>query len=197
MNARTQTKTAALTAMALTLALTASLAAAAPGNGAAERANKSSACRTVENYSMSAWVAPVAMVLHSAAQWEKWNERMAEEGLAVAAEAMPAGVDWSKECVLVLALGELPEARHLSLTGVTRGLSGTRLNLTVEAGRGGRAPALVLAMPKSAASRLTLASDTMGLPECRTYSEASLAGNAIGEPVAVATSWGAMKAEYR
>lgn len=196
MNARTQTKTAALAAMALTLVMTASLAVAAPRNGA-ECAKKSAACRTVENYTMSAWMAPVAMVLHSAAQWEKWNERMAEEGLAVAAEALPANVDWSKEAVLVLALGELSDARRMSLTGVTSGLNGTRLNLKVEAGHGGRTPALVLAMSKSAAGRLSLASNTMGLPECRTYSETNLAGDAMGEPVAVATSWGAMKAEYR
>ena len=196
MNARTQTKTAALAAMALTLMLTASLAAAASGNGA-ERANKSAACRTVETYAMSAWMAPVAMVLHSAGQWEKWNEQMADAGMAVAAEALPEGVDWSKECVLVLALGELSEATSLSLTGVTRGLSGTRLSLTVEAGHGGRTPALVLAMPKSAAAHLTLSCNTKGLPECRTYSAASVAGDAIGDPVAVATSWGAMKADYR
>ncbi len=196
MNARTQTKTAALAAMAMTLVMTASLAGAAPRN-AAECAKKSAACRTVENYAMSAWMAPVAMVLHSAAQWEKWNERMAEEGLAVAPEALPANVDWAKEAVLVLALGELSDARRMSLTGVTSGLNGTRLSLKVEAGHGGRTPALVLAISKSAAGRLTLASDTMGLPECRTYSETNLAGDAMGAPVAVATSWGAMKAEYR
>ena len=197
MNARTQTRTAALVAMALTLVLTASLAAAAPRDGAAGRAKKSASCRTVVNYAMSAWLAPAAMVLHSAGAWTAWNEKMAENGLAVAADALPQGVDWTKESVLVLALGELSEAHHLTLTSATRTLSGTHLSLSVEAGRGGRTPALVLALPKSAVRRLTLSGDTMGLSEHQTYPEASLAGAVDSEPVAVATSWGAMKAEYR
>lgn len=195
MNARTQTKTATLAAMVLTLALTASLAAAAPG--AAERAKSLVPCRTVENYAMSAWVAPTAMVLHSAGAWTAWNEQMAEEGLAVAPEALPQGVDWAKECVLVLALGELAEAHQLTLAGARRNVQGTTLSLTVEAGRGGRAPALVVAMPKSAARRLTLDCATMMLPEARTYPEAALATAGDTQAEAVVTTWGAMKADYR
>ena len=198
MNARTQTRTATLAAMALTLALTASMAAAAPKDGAVERAKSTVACRIVANYTMSAWMAPAAMVLHSAGAWKTWNERMAEEGLAVAAEAEPQGVDWARESVVVLALGELAECYHMEMTGVRRTLSGTTLSLHMGPGNGGTSPALVLAMPKSAAARLKLACDTTsGLPELRTYPEASLAAAGDLPPTALATSWGAMKAEYR
>jgi hypothetical protein len=197
MNARTQTQTATLAAMALTLALTASMAAAAPK--AAERAKNTVACRTVANYDMSAWVAPTAMVLHSAGAWKAWNDEMVEAGMAVAPEALPQDVDWAKESVLVLALGEGWESRHLEMKGASRNLSGTTVTVTMEAGRGGMAPALVMAMPKSAAARVKLAcTGGMALPEARTYPETALAASGDAMPVAaVAATWGAVKAEYR
>jgi len=196
MNARTQTRTATLAAMALTLALNASLAAAAPG--AAERAKSSVPCRTVASYTMSAWMAPVAMVLHSAGAWTAWNEQMAAEGLALAPEALPQDVDWAKESVVVLALGELPDAYRMEVTGARRSLHGTTVNVKLEVGTGGHAPALVMAMPKSAAGRMTMVCDyAMPMPECRTYPDASVAMSGDEQPVAVSTSWGAMKAEYR
>jgi len=196
MNARTQTRTATLAAMALTLALNASLAAAAPV--VAERAKSSVPCRTVAAYTMSAWMAPAAVVLNSAAAWQAWNDQMVNDDLAVAAEPLPQDVDWSKESVLVLALGEVSDLYHLEMLGARRGLNGTTVSLKVEVGHGGSSPALVVAMPKSAARRLTLdCAYAMPMPECRTYVEPTLATMGGAEPVAVATSWGAMKAEYR
>jgi hypothetical protein len=196
MNARTQNLTAALVAMALTLAVMAPTASAAPG--AAERAKKSAACRTVENYTMSAWIAPAVVVVHSAAGWNKWNEQMAADGLALAAEAVPQGVDWAKECVVVVALGELSGPYAVSMKGAKRTLSGVQVMLEVEAGHGGSSPALVLAMPRSASQNLSLVSDAIALPELRTYPESNLAGDGDGgNPVAAGTSWGAVKAEYR
>jgi hypothetical protein len=194
MNARTQTRTATLAAMALTLALTASLAAAAPG--VAERAKSSVPCRLVATYTMSAWLAPAAVVLSSPAAWQAWNDQMVNDGLAVAAEPLPQDVDWSKESVLVLALGEVSGLYHLEMLSARRGLNGTTVSLKVEVGQGGSSPALVMAMPKPAARRLMLDCE-YAMPECRTYPEPTLATMGGAEPVAVATSWGAMKAEYR
>jgi len=194
MNARTMTQNAALTVMALTLAM-APVASAAPK--AADRAKQSASCRTVENYTMSAWIAPAVMVLQSKAAWNNWNEQMAAEGLAVAAEAAPANVDWAKESVIVVALGELSGPYAVSLKGAKRTLSGVQVSLGIESGHGGTSPALVLAMPKSASRNLTLISDAMALPEMRTYPEANLAGDGNDGPVAAGTSWGALKAEYR
>jgi len=199
MNARTLTCTATLAAMALTVALTASSVAAAPRAGAAERAKKSVACRTVDSYTMSAWLVPTAMVLHSAKAWTEWNDQMAKDGLAVGAEPLPKDVDWAKESVLVLALGELSVPHHVELLSARRTLSGVVVSVHVEPGYGGSSPALVMAMDKSAAARLQpLSCDySLSLPECRTYPEAALAGSADTQPVALAVSWGAMKAEYR
>jgi len=195
MNARTQTRSAALVAMALTLALTASVAGAAPPSGASERA-KSAACRTVETYSLSAWVVPATVVLHSAGAWKQWNKEMAENGLAVAEEAVPANVDWNKEAVVVVALGELSEARHLKLASSRREANGVHLTVALESGSGGNAPALVLAMSKNSAQNLVVSCDAVALPEVRTYPESQLAGGA-GDPSTVLMSWGSLKAEYR
>lgn len=196
MNARTLNQTAALAAMALTLAMTAPSASAAPG--AAERAKKNASCRTVENYTMSAWIAPAVVVLNSRAAWKNWNEQMAAEGLALAAEAAPENVDWAKESVVVVALGELSGPYAVKLNGAKRTLSGVQVQLEIESGHGGSSPALVLAMPKSASRNLSLISDAMALPEMRTYPESNLAGDDANDgPVAAGTSWGAVKAEYR
>ena len=166
-------------------------------HGALRRA-KSPACRTVEAYDLSAWVAPTAIVLQSAGAWKSWNEKMAEQGLAVAAEAVPENVDWSNESVVVVALGELSDAYHLQLAGAHRDIKGTHVSLTLESGRGGTSPAVVLALSKKDAARMTLNCDAVILPEVEMYSEpAALAGGTIGEPSAVQLSWGAMKAEYR
>ena len=150
MNARTQTRTATLAAMALTLALTASLAAAAPG--AAERAKTSVACRTVapvhdERLDGPGRDGPAqrrSVDRRGTSRWptKAWPGR----------RSVPQGVDWAKESVVVLALGELPDAYRME--DDRRASEPARNDGEREAGsRNGRhSPALVLAMPKSAAA---------------------------------------------
>lgn len=200
MNARSMTRTATMVAMALTMALNAMPAAAAPRTASVAR--RPVDCRTLESYAMSAWLAPAAVVLTSPEAWAAWNAEMVESGNAVAEEALPAGVDWAREVVLVMALGEQNAPYAMELTEATRSLTSTRMSLHVEAGRGGTSPALVVALPRHAAHNLSLAADytVAGLPSSPEMYEAAglAAANASGDAAPVTTaSWGAMKAEYR
>jgi len=204
MNARSMTRTATMVAMAMTMMALSAVSDAAPGRGAAQReANKAVNCRPVAAYQMSAWVAPMAVVLTSPEAWSQWNREQVDAGRSVGEEAMPAGVDWNREVLVVLALGETSESHHVELRGARRWLNETELSLHVEAGRGGRCPALVLALDKSARRNVKLMADyaLTGVPTLPgTY-------DAAGTPLAstdgdddglvVVTSWGAMKAEYR
>jgi hypothetical protein len=65
MNARSMTRTATMVAMALTMAVNVASVAAGPRAGMAERSRRAVDCRTLETYSMSAWLAPAAVVLTS------------------------------------------------------------------------------------------------------------------------------------
>jgi hypothetical protein len=196
MNARTMNPTATLAAMMLTLVLVAPVAAA-PSGGAAERAKSAPNARVVAAYSAGAWLVPTAVILHSAGQWKSWNDRMTADGLLVAPEAEPAGVNWAKESVVVLSTGELSESYVVELKGSRPSLRGVELELYVERGRGGWAPALVVAVPRSNADAVTVTSNySLSLPEVRAWQEPALA-TADDEPMPVAMSWGGVKAQYR
>jgi hypothetical protein len=204
MNARSKTRTALLVAMTLMLAPMAASVDAAPRGGIEGRAKgRAVACRTVATYGMSAWVAPMAVVLTSPEAWSQWNREQVDAGRAVAEEALPMGVDWTKEVVLVLALGEVSEAHSVELTSARRNLNVTELNLHVEPQRGGNCPALVLCLERGARRNVKLLTDytLKGVPtEPGLYeSAASLASTQDhdGDGLVLVTSWGAIKAEYR
>ncbi len=203
MNARSMTRTATMVAMALTMvALHAAPAASAPRARKAEPQNRPVDCRTLMNYGMSAWLAPASVVLTSPEAWAAWNREMVEAGHAVAEEPMPAGVDWAREAVVVLAMGEQHSGSYeLHVAGATRSLSSTHMSLHVETGRGGTSPALVVAMDRNAARRLTLSADytLAGMPMTPEMYEAPglSAADASAPAGPVATTWGALKAEYR
>jgi len=71
--------------------------------------------RTVMHYTMGAWIRPVAVVLRSADEWTRWNDQMVAAEHAVAAELLPAGVDFSREVLLVVAIGECPQLTTFEL----------------------------------------------------------------------------------
>ena len=208
MNARSMTRTATLVAMTL-MATTSSSVDAAPRGRANERvvsptANREVACRSLASYPMAAWVAPMAVVLTSPEAWSRWNREQVDAGRAVAEEALPQGVDWTREVVVVLALGEVVEPHTVEVKGARRSKNATQLDLHVEMGRGGRCPALVLALDRGAGRNVKLAADYLvtGMPtEPGTYDVAgasgslATAGNDGG--LVLMTSWGAVKAEYR
>jgi hypothetical protein len=204
MNARSMTRTATMVAMALTMTMAAPIvAAAAPGRGAQQRAeNKAVSCRPVASYQMSAWVAPMAVVLTSPEAWSQWNREQVAAGRSVGEETLPANVDWTKEVVVVLALGELSESHHVELRGARRWLNETELSLHVETGRGGQCPALVLALERSARRNVKLMADyTLGgvptTPGTYDAAGAPLASADDDGGLVVVTSWGSLKAEYR
>jgi hypothetical protein len=201
MNARTMTRTATMVAMAMTMMAMGAVSDAAPGRGEPQR--KAVSCRAVAAYQMSAWVAPMAVVLTSPQAWSQWNREQVDAGRSVGEEALPAGVDWNREVVVVLALGEISESHQVELRGARRWLNETELSLHVEAGRGGRCPALVLALDRNARRNVKLMADysLAGVPTMPgTYDAAgatlaSTEGDDDG--LVLVTSWGAVKAEYR
>jgi hypothetical protein len=203
MNARTNTRTATMVAMTLTLAMVAGSVDAAPRGGVEARAKKEVACRTIASYPMAAWVSPMAVVLTSPQAWSQWNREQVEAGRAVAEEALPAGVDWAKEVVIVLALGEVSEMHYVEAKGARRAPQGaTELNLHVETGRGGNCPALVICLDRSAHRNVKLMADYTlnGVPNPGTYDAvgSSLATSGANDGgLVVTTSWGSIKAEYR
>lgn len=192
MNARSMTRTATMVAMALTMMATTSVAAPKNGLGAVS-------CRTVASWTMSAWTAPAAVVLTSPEAWVAWNREMVDSGRAVAEEAMPKGVDWKREALVVLAMGEVDGAWTMSVNGAARTLACTEMSLHVAPGQGGSSPAVVVAMNRAALRTVRLAADytLAGMPEqAQVYAPAALAA-AADAPVTLATTWGAMKADYR
>jgi hypothetical protein len=200
MNARSMTRTATMVAMTMTLAMAAVSVDAAPRRGVAAMAKQEVACRTIASYPVAAWVSPMAVVLTSPQAWSQWNREQVEAGRAVGEEALPAGVDWTKEVVVVLAMGEVAQNHKVELRGARRNMGSTELNLHVEAGSGGYAPALVICLEKNARRNVKLAADyTHNMPEPATYDAVgeALASSGDDEGLVLMTSWGAVKAEYR
>src|SRR5438128_2265881 len=100
--------------------------------------------RTVLKYGNSAWTSPVAVVLKSAADWTAWNQNMVARGMAINVEAVPAGVDWNIDALLVVALGGGPNVRYgVDLTSVERVGLDTEVTLSVAYGQGGSYPCVV------------------------------------------------------
>ena len=186
-------------AVALTLACSAGIGQA-EGRPAPHSA-PTVAMRTLMAYDDGAWTSPVAVVLKSVADWAAWNHEMVERGMAVGEEPVPAGVDWSKEAVLVVALGggHVPASR-VRLQNAHR--VGVHIEMEVVASRDGSGayPCHVVAMDKHLLKYVRLANAAQcGLAEQVAVYQAgaTLAATNASAPVAIAASWGEVKDAYR
>jgi len=182
-------------AMAMMAVVATSPVSAAPSMGAGQAV----ATRTVMQYGQGAWTAPAAVVLKSEGAWNAWNAMMVRKGKAVGAEAVPAGVDWKEEVLLVVTLGEnLNQDWSVALAGATSNGLSTQVTLQLTPGQGGSSPCVVVAMDRRAALSVSLsyaaeaaAAAQMNMPSnAQTYDAPAGAG-------VVATTWGAMKDTYR
>jgi hypothetical protein len=164
------------------------------------RGNPAIQMRTLMQYDMGAWMAPAAVVLNSAEDWASWNEEMVAQGKAVGVEAAPA-VDWSREAVVVVCLGENPTGNWRVEMKSARKVgkrASVQVHVTMDAG--GSAPCHVIAMEKLAAQALQLSCDcaVAGMPrQAQVYTGgglqlASAEGGSLNQ-----VSWGALKHEYR
>ena len=191
----------ALATMAAAVALTLACAAgtAQAENRAIFRLAPAVAMRTVLAYDDGAWTSPVAVVLRSAADWTAWNHEMVERGMAVGEEPLPAGIDWSREAVLVVALGG--EGSRVRLQNARRIGLRTELEAVLSHDGGGEYPCHVVAMDKRLLKdvRLTNAAQC-GLPaQVSVYAPAAAlaTANDAAAPAPVAASWGEVKDAYR
>jgi hypothetical protein len=201
MNAPSLTRTATMVALTMAMVAVAPTAEAAPRAGMRDKAVRQVTCRAIATYGMAAWVAPMAVVVTSPVAWSQWNAEQANAGRAVGEEALPAGVDWSKEVVVVVSLGELSAPLTVELTGGQKRNSQTELNLRVLTGQGGNCPALVLALDRANCKNVRLVPDytLTGVPLAPPIYDGTTTLAAAGDDdgLTVVTSWGAIKAEYR
>ena len=157
------------------------------------------AMRTLMAYDDGAWTSPVAVVLKSAADWTTWNHEMVERGMAIGEELVPAGVDWSKEAVLVVAVGG-GTASRVRLQNARRVGLHTELDVVVSEGGSGAYPCHVVTMDKHVLKyvRLTNAAQCGLTEQVPVYqARATLASANAATPIAIAASWGEVKDAYR
>ena len=155
------------------------------------------ATRTVAEYSQGSWLAPATVVLDSKQAWDEWNCAQVANGRAVNAEAAPANVNWKREVLLVVALGEnLNWWRTVKVKGAIKKGVETMVDIECALNAGGPSPSVVVALPRShgrtvrLVPNVTLASD---LPMKATYVMSSDGPS----PMDVVSSWGALKNYYR
>jgi hypothetical protein len=186
-------------AVALTLALSAGIGQA-QGRSASHLA-PSLPMRTLMAYDDGAWTSPVAVVLNSPAAWTAWNHEMVARGMAIGEEPVPAGVDWSKEAVLVVALGggSVPASRVRLENAHRVGLT-TEVVVQPSTDGVGEYPCHVVAMSRQLLKHVQIANAAQcGLAEQVAVYAASPAVAAAnsGTPTAIAVSWGEVKDAYR
>ena len=189
-------KARALNPQALTAAAMMMLMAGAAPAMAAPRPNNAPAMRSLMRYTDGAWLAPTAVILKSAKDWNDWNDDMVAQGKAVGRETMPA-VDWSKEAVLVVTMGE--GGASLELKNARRVGLRTDVELALNWAEAGAAPCHVVALSKYAVNRLRLVNaEAAGLsaqvPAYMHRMELAAPNAMANEPVAL--SWGAVKDAY-
>ena len=151
--------------------------------------------RTILRYSQGAWVCPVAVVVRDPLQWTRWNESMVAAGRAAGIEPVPCGIDWSREVLLVVAIGERSSLTTFELNPPQR--SGHRLYFTgrieTSSMQTFSSPCHVVAIDRRFADAIELdpaigtLEDPCGLLVRRT---------AIASASADHRSWGALKHEY-
>jgi len=152
--------------------------------------------RTLMRYTDGAWLARTAVVLKSAKDWNDWNDDMVAQGKAVGRETMPA-VDWAKEAVLVVTMGEggaSVELKNAHQVGLR-----TDVELALNWAEPGAAPCHVVAMSKHLVSRLRLVNaEAAGLsaqvPAYQGRGQLAEQSAQANEPVLL--SWGAVKDAY-
>ena len=152
--------------------------------------------RTLMRYTDGAWLARTAVVLKSAKDWNDWNDDMVAQGKAVGRELMPA-VDWAKEAVLVVTMGE--GGASLELKNARRVGLRTDVELALNWAEAGAAPCHVVALSKNLVNRLRLVNaEAAGLSaQVPAYQGRSqLAASNAQASEAVALSWGAVKDAY-
>jgi hypothetical protein len=157
------------------------------------------ATRTLAEYTESSWLAPAAVVLDSKQAWDEWNAAEVASGRAVSAEVAPAGVDWKREVVLVVALGEnLNGALAVRVKGAHKKGTETLVRVECAVNVGGSAPSAILALPRSHAHDVKLVPNIKlrsDMPLKATYVVSSEGTSPT--PASTAASWGALKSEYR
>ena len=196
MNARTWAQAAALTA--------AMLMTAAPVTNAAPTADllaRKAMMRTLMCYGEGAWMAPAAIILKSEQDWTDWNDAMLEAGRSVSSVMAPAGVDWTKEAVLVVSLGQSEQNASLNLKSVRRIGLRTEIEMELTWGTGGTSPCHVVALDKRLVKNLKLRNaEAAGLAsqvQAYTPNAAVAQVDATTPTVAIAASWGEVKDAYR
>jgi hypothetical protein len=156
--------------------------------------------RTVMHYADGAWTSPAAVVLKSAKDWNDWNEEMVASGRAVGKEAMP-DVDWSREAVLVVTLGQSQGPVSMDLKNGRRVGLRTEVELSLNWSAGGYSPCQVVAMDKRLARSVRLVNaEAAGLSaQVPAYSARTLANQSMSNPATAvaAASWGELKDMYR
>jgi hypothetical protein len=198
MKARKMNSTvAAAVALTLMMATTAPKTNAEPRTDLSKAIGQTVAMRTLLHYTDGAWVVNTSIILKSEHDWQEWNDSMVATGKAVGAEACPSGVDWTKEAVLVVALGQgggyvdLPRARRVALH--------TDVDLVVGPGSWDSAPCQVVAMDRKMLNncRLMNGSSAQPVPVYVSPSAAQIQVAGSGASETLNASWGAVKAEYR
>ena len=152
--------------------------------------------RTLMRYTDGAWLARTAVVLKSAKDWNDWNDDMVAQGKAVGREVMPA-VDWAKEAVLVVTMGE--GGASLELKNAHQVGLRTDVELALNWAEPGAAPCHVVAMSKHLVSRLRLVNaEAAGLsaqvPAYQGHAQLAEQSAQASEPVLL--SWGSVKDAY-
>lgn len=165
-------------------------AMAAPGRPAAP------SMRTLMRYTDGAWLAPTAVLLKSAKDWNDWNDDMVVQGKAVGRETMPV-VDWAKEAVLVVTMGQ--NGASLELKNPRRVGLRTDVELALNWAQAGAAPCHVVAISKHMANRLRLVNaEAAGLSaQVPVYMRNAQLAQVSAESEPLVSSWGAVKDAYR
>jgi len=155
------------------------------------------ATRTVLKYGQGAWTGAAAVVLKSQQEWDGWNAMMTATGKAVGPEQMPAGVDWTKDALLVVSWGQDLNADYsVDVASAMRTGAATQVTLSVTAAAdGGNDPCVVVAMDRNMANAVDLLNAPAGVAT-RVQEYAAAPTQAAGSDN-VAASWGAVKAAYR
>jgi hypothetical protein len=194
MKARTQNTVRAMVAAMMMTMGAASMASAVQPQGL-PRDNRVPT-RTMAEYGSGSWLAPAAVVLDSKQAWDEWNQAQVASGYAVNVEAAPM-VDWKREVVLVVALGEnLNNTLAVKVKGARKNGSQTMVDVECALNAGGSSPAVVVALPRNQAKNVELVPNmTLGdMPMKATYVMSSTGGLS---PMATVTTWGALKSDYR
>jgi hypothetical protein len=196
MNAKTWAQAAALTAAMLMTA--APVANAAP---TADLLARKAAMRTLMNYGEGAWMAPSAIILKSAQDWTEWNDAMVEAGRSVSSVKAPADIDWTKEAVLVVSLGQSQQNASLNLKSVRRIGLRTEIDMELTWGAGGTSPCHVVALDKRMVKNVVLrnaaAAGLAAQVPAYMPNAAVAQADAMATPVAMVATWGELKDAYR